>query len=275
VKERPLILFTLASQLAVGLFVLAALSQVLSAPAAGSPYPPLVLFAVTPLALLGMLASFLHLSRPLNAWRAVANLRASWLSREILCAAVFAGLSGLYTLVYGFGWGPVALRSGLAWLAALAGLALVYSMGRVYMLRSLPPWRTWLTLASFYATAFLLGILALAPGLPWGESAWLRLAALFCLGVQVLAAAQWAKTQSRPVRHLALKAAYQRPEALPPPLRRWLALRLGLGAAGVALFVLVSPSCSGPLTALSMWLAFALALAGEIIGRSLFYSALE
>lgn len=265
-KERPLILFTLASQLAVGLFVL-------SVPAAGSPDLPLALFAVTPLALLGMLASFLHLSRPLNAWRAVANLRSSWLSREILCAGLFAGLSALFTLVQWLGWGPAALRSALAWLAALAGLALVYSMGRVYTLRSLAPWRTWLTLASFYATAFLLGILAgAASGLPWGAPAWPGLAALLCLVVQVLAAAQWAKAQSRSVRHLALKAAYSRPRTLPPPLQRLVTLRLGLGAAGVALFLLV---CGGALPALFLWLAFGLALAGEIIGRALFYSILE
>jgi anaerobic dimethyl sulfoxide reductase subunit C (anchor subunit) len=240
----------------------------------------LALLPVTPLALAGMLASFLHLGTPRNAWRALANLRTSWLSREILFAGLFAGLSGLFSAMQWFGWGPALLRSGLALLAALCGLGLVYCMARVYMLRSVLAWQTWLTASSFFATTFLLGGLALAAiyagivfnNLPLRDTGpflhnyvqpWLSLAVVLLMGVQTLAAALWAANQTQPARHMALKAVYQRPAGLPLRLRTLLALRLGLGAAGVALFLLVYPAYGGWHTALLNALAFLLALAGS------------
>jgi len=88
-----------------------------------------------PWALLGALAaamalSALHLGRPGRAWRAVLNLRTSWLSREIalaaafvvLCAAVFAGLLP-------------------AWSAAAAGFATLFAVDRVYQVAvKVPPY---------------------------------------------------------------------------------------------------------------------------------------
>lgn len=287
-KEHPLIIFTLVTQLAVGIFVPISL---LPAPgdwqgvSIAGPHNPLpALLAVTPLALLGMLASLLHLSTPLHAWRALSNLRTSWLSREIIFVSLFTGLSGLFTILECFNWGPTILRSALACSTTLTGLALIYNMARVYMLRSITPWRNWLTPASFYATTFLLGILALAAfgtgtnfeelmfgtgKQPWHHSALPHIAALLLLSVQFLATIQWVRTQARPVRHLAIKPAYQRFSSLPQPMQRWVALRLSLGAIGVTIFALTFPSCSSTFATLFLWLGFALALAGEIIGRAL------
>lgn len=293
-KERPLIIFTLVTQLAVGIFVLISLPTTLGdwhKVSTAGPHNPLpALFAVTPLALLGMLASLLHLSTPLHAWRAVSNLRTSWLSREIVFAGLFTGLSGLFTIFEWFNWGSPILRSVLACSTTLTGLALIYSMARVYMLRSITPWRTWLTPVSFYATTFLLGILALAAirsgnifeelllgtgKPPWHHSALPRIAALLTLSVQFLATIQWTQTQARPVRHLAIKLAYQRFSSLPKTMQRWVVLRLILETIGVAIFALTFPSRSTTFTALFLWLGLALTLGGEIIGRALFYSILE
>ena len=79
---------------------------------------------------LAMLLSALHLGRPGRAWRAVLNVRHSWLSREIvlasafmaLCAGVFAGLAP-------------------AWAAAAAGFASLFAVDRVYRVAvKVPPW---------------------------------------------------------------------------------------------------------------------------------------
>ena len=300
-KERPLILFTLLSQLAVGIFVLASITDALmayelaskTAPEKAAALTHLALLATAPLALLGMLASFLHLGTPRNAWRALANLRTSWLSREILFAGLFAGLSGLFSFLQWLGWGPGWLRHGLAVLAAACGLMLVYSMARVYMLRTVPAWQTWMTTASFFTTAFFLGSLVLAainagPLSPAKEHlAWLiwrleflprlTLAGVLHLGVQALFTAHWAVQHTQPARHLAL-AAYQHSRAAPRAASRafaWLVLRLGLSTAGLTLYILAYPEYHVPLAAITLWLAFALALAGEVIGKYLFYSILE
>jgi len=273
VKERSLVLFTLLAQLAVGLFVLTGLFHGL--PSTGVPHPGFVL--VPPLALLAMLTSFLHLGTPINAWRAISNLRTSWLSREILFMGLFSGLSSLLTLFLWLGWGSEALQRALGWLTVLAGLALVYCMARIYMLRSLPPWHTWLTLASFYASAFLLGGLALAAidtGLGSRGFA-MGLAALLLLSIQALITIHWARHQMRPVRHLALKAAYQRPFPRSTHLAALPALRLGLGVGGVALFLLAIPAYGSVNIGLLLWPAFLITLAGEAIGRCLFYNILE
>ena len=66
-----------------------------------------------------------HLGRPDRAWRALANLRRSWLSREIALVALFLGLCAL-SLLAAPGNRP------LAWGAALAGLAALWVVDRVY-----------------------------------------------------------------------------------------------------------------------------------------------
>ena len=102
---------------------------------------------------------------PLGAWRAVSNARQSWLSREILFAALFAGSSALFAGLHWLGWGSPVLRAALATIVGLAGLALVYAMSRAYRLRTVPTWNTWITPASFFAATFLQGALVVGLGL--------------------------------------------------------------------------------------------------------------
>ncbi len=137
-SERSLIAFTILSQLAVGGVWLLSLVQ---------PINPIALGASTISMLVALLASFLHLGTPQNAWRAIRNARSSWLSREVLCAALFtASLVGV--LITG--------RVGI-WLADVIGLALIVSMTQVYRLRTVAEWNRWTTSASFFTTTLLLG----------------------------------------------------------------------------------------------------------------------
>jgi len=164
VKKWSLILFTILSQMAVGAFwILMASQWVFRSQYGDAKAEDLILvplLVVEAIMLLSLLVSFAHLGSPMIAYRAISNFRSSWLSREISFALLFILSSG--TLIY-FLWarlGSVALRLVIAWLAALFGYMFIYSMSRLYMLRTVPVWNTLFTPLSFYLTTLILGGLA-------------------------------------------------------------------------------------------------------------------
>lgn len=73
-----------------------------------------------------------HLGRPGRAWRALDNLRGSWLSREILGFSLF-----LPAAVWALASGS---RGPSAWLGAVAGLVLLLSVDRLYQVAERRPW---------------------------------------------------------------------------------------------------------------------------------------
>jgi anaerobic dimethyl sulfoxide reductase subunit C (anchor subunit) len=121
----------------------------------------LALLAIGPVLLLGMAASVLHLGNITNAYRAVANLGQSWLSREIFFGVLFAVVGGVFGIMQWRKIGPFALRIVIAILAAIVGIGLVVSMSAVYLLANAPSWNTWGTPVSFAVTTLLLGVLAM------------------------------------------------------------------------------------------------------------------
>lgn len=157
--ERSLVAFTLLAQTAAGAFVTLAALQFLLVPNTLARLNRVALPLFAALMLAGLLISLLHLGNPARAMSAIINVKSSWLSREIVTATLFGGLS--------------VLSAGLAWLsvptlttriavggAAIAGLAMVYCMARVYRLRTVPAWNTRRTAAAFFGTAAVLGGLA-------------------------------------------------------------------------------------------------------------------
>ena len=98
------------------------------------------------LAAVALAASLLHLGRPLYAWKALRNLRRSWLSREVALFGVYGALAAMAVAV------PAA-----APVAAIVGAAGVYASGRLYMVPGRPAWCSPLTLARFGATTAALG----------------------------------------------------------------------------------------------------------------------
>lgn len=146
--EPSLVAFTLLAQAAAGV-VWAAGAHRLLAPTAAATALPLALRLAALLLGAGIMASLLHLGRPRRAWRALANLRTSWLSREILSTGAF-GL-GLAALVLR----PAAL---LHLLVVLAAAAMVHAMAAVYRVRTIPAWDRPRTTIEFFATAALLGV---------------------------------------------------------------------------------------------------------------------
>lgn len=165
VAEWPLTLFTILAQLAVGAFLTLGVIQVagrtkFSQQAVDRMNPP-ALYALGPIMVLALVGSMFHLGNPLNAPNAIRHLATSWLAREILFGAGFAALGFLFALVTWKNWLSPALRTALAALTAVWGFVFVWVMANVYLVATIPAWDRWTTPAQFYVTAFLLGTLAM------------------------------------------------------------------------------------------------------------------
>jgi DMSO reductase iron-sulfur subunit len=188
---------------------------------------------------LGGFFSFAHLGAKRNAWRAPFHLKKSWLSREIL----FFGL-------FGAGWLVGFVLPGMKWVTSLLGVGLIYSMAKVYQLRPMPAWNTWRTTAGFFITAALLGQSAMDVLLDGKKMTYGIVAAL--LAVELV---------------MTLSAGFKAKNSVTN-------LRVGLSAAamlGVGTMLFAS-------NRFGVWIGpiiFLLVLAEEIIGRVLFYTALE
>ena len=105
-------------------------------------------------------SSFLHLGNPVNAPRALNNLSGSWLSREILAIGVFS-VSLVVTVTLGWKTGNPGLQKYLVVLSSVSGMALLWTMSRVYTVPTIPAWNSWNTPVSFVSTALGLGLLTL------------------------------------------------------------------------------------------------------------------
>lgn len=256
-REAPLVAFTLAGQAAAGAYAIAAGLQLM----AGAPVGLVDLRTLAVLLLLmvvGMAASLFHLGAPQRAYRALLGLRTSWLSREVLAAALFAGCLGVQAGAAWL-WGARHIPAGLALLTALAGLALIYCMARAYMLRTMQAWDTPAVLLSFVATSLVLGsllALVLGPGVGPRGGALLWLLALAAAADAALGL--WRLRPARPGKYGSLRAPARPHAALA-------ALHVGL------LFLGISWAWWALVAARSFLPALALVVAAEVAGRAQFY----
>lgn len=164
-REWALIAFTILTQMTIGSFLVLGAVHFYAARkkgmAAADRMSDRALISLIPVLGLALLASLLHLGNPLNAPRAVTNLASSWLSREILSTVIFGGLAVVFAFMQWRKIGQFAVRNIIAWLAAITGIVVVYSMASVYMIRTVPAWNTIATPITFFATTLLLGSLAM------------------------------------------------------------------------------------------------------------------
>jgi len=165
-NEFPLVVFTIIAQMSVGSFVVLGLIHLLAGRAGRRSADVIdrvsdpALYAIGPILVVGLLASMMHLGTPIRAINALRHLDSSWLSREILFGLLFAAFGGAFAFCQWFRWLTPRLRQVLAGLAALVGLALIWSMTMVYRLPTVPAWDSWATPVRFFATTLLLGSLA-------------------------------------------------------------------------------------------------------------------
>ena len=165
-REWALPFYTILVQLALGAFISLWLIRTFAAAKYGKEQVDhiidnsvLVIFITIGA---GMLGAHSHLSRPLQSIYAILNLRSSWLSREILFNLLFFLSTGLLLTLQITGKASWRLKTALGWLAILLGSANVYCMAHIYLLPTQAAWNTPITILSFFTTAFLLGIMALA-----------------------------------------------------------------------------------------------------------------
>ncbi len=159
-NEWPLVLFTLLSQISLGIifaaFMVSFVMKNTDTPAVGELKRLLVIVAMSLMGV-ALIISFLHLSSPQHAVYAISNTGASWLSREILLAAMylFTLLVCFTSLSYNV---PHRSMFDYFFLTSLViGVIMVWTMVRVYMLPTVPLWNTPGTPVAFFNSALLLG----------------------------------------------------------------------------------------------------------------------
>lgn len=248
----PLIVMTVLTQLSVGAFATIWLLQLFGRPAR------LEIAALGSVLLggLALAASTMHLGRPIHAYRALRMWKRSWLSREVLMFACFSLFSGMYAgaLLLKL---PGSLGSGA--LTTLFGFAGITASSCIYLVRARPAWNDKSTVGEFFLTALLLGPLFVASlGVP---GRWLLLApvagasaALLNLAVKFLRMASSDEFE--------LKASSLL-------LSTVLASRLLIRGALLVIGGIALPLFSS--TRLGICFALVTAMAGEILGRYLFF----
>ncbi len=151
------IVFTVASGAGFGLLAWLAFSVLTVPPASSAAFYTAAFGVAFGLAIVGLLASTLHLGRPERAWRAFSQWRTSWLSREGVAAVVALGSGGLLALAAVFDW-PYIVQAPLALPTLLSALATVWCTGMIY--ESLPTIRAW----SHWLTTEVYLVLSVASG---------------------------------------------------------------------------------------------------------------
>lgn len=249
----PLVVMTVLTQLPVGAFATIWLLQLLGASTR------LGIAALTSLLVgaLALAASTLHLGRPIYAYRAVKMWRRSWLSREVL---LFTGFSFVACLYAGALWTGLPGGVAIGALTVALGLGGVTASAFIYRVPSRPAWNTPFTLVQFNLTAATLGPL-FAAAVGTGDSRWLAVAAATMAGAElVVLALRFFRLSASDAVELQASA-----RLLATTLASRLIVRGGLLAVGGMALPLFS---SRPAV---LWVAFALALGSEVLGRYLFF----
>jgi len=265
--EWPLMIFTVFGQCVAGGFIVLALA-LLKGDLNREQQQRLVLsmFGLWVLMGIGFIASTLHLGSPMRAFNSLNRVGASSLSNEIASGAIFFAVGGL-------GWLLAVLKklpAGLRTLWLIVTMVFVWMMVRVYnTIDTVPTWYSVWTPMSFFLTLFiggpLLGFLLLRVA---GVDGWamrlLPAVTLLALAVStVVALVQGAELAT-------IHSSIQQASALVPDYGSLMAWRVVLLAAALVCWIV--PQLKGYQPALPLLsLAFVLVLAGELIGRGVFY----
>jgi len=251
----PLVIMLVLTQIAAGLSVMAAVSYLTGEQSRALPVAAFAILNV------GLVASVLHLGRPLKAWRAFLGWRKSWLSREIVAFNAFAGAALLGVIC------PAA-----SVIAAVAGIGAVAASVMVYVDTKRPFWSGPFVTGNFFGTALSCGA-GVAAGISAATAnptaarsfAILTLCTALVLTAWRLSEVRKPKFDSTAATHLNSRLIF---ESLGHAAKSHV---VAVGAASIC-FALAWIARGGPI---SVWTAVGagLLIAGEIVARYLFFTA--
>jgi len=294
-RENPLVLFTLASQAAIGLFATLLLGAVFGSSAISAfsltPVYPLAVLSAVALAAFALLMSTTHLGKPIRFYRGFNNLRHSPMAREGAGIAAFLAFAGLHLLavlpsqVWLQEWAGLPRELGaaltapgrvLGWLALVGAGVGLYYMYRCYRIKARPFWDHPQTGFAFVGCSLYLGALSLAAvavpalwltGNPWvGLLSACSLIASAGLLVEGLGLALHARDMRAAETEGAVSHYVQRTTFG----KTWLARNTLLPVTAVCL--LAAPLYLDLAGGALLWVLFALsAVAVALTGRALFY----
>ncbi len=282
-RENPLVIFTLATQMVVGAFLLLFLGPQFGLEVVSQSSHPVTHVALL-IALLvvqtgALVLSTMHLGKPHRFYRAFNNLRYSPVSREVAGVAVFFNAVGAYTLIYLLPEMEILTQLQIiaGWVGVVSGPVALYAMYRIYRIKARPFWNHWQVASSFYGSMLVFGPLVV--GLVYaavmgfaGQDfasllsllAWPMAIGLALEGVGLIAHARDLKAQGG-------EGAAAHQEQCTKFGKTYLARNVGLGVSVGLMTVLALLAPSGAI-ALTAWSVMAVLLIGTaLIGRALFY----
>lgn len=112
------------------------------------------------LIILGLISAMAHLGNPKNVTHSLSNVTRSWLSREIVSISLLAAGIGLLWILTLAG-----VLNGLFFIESvslISGIFAVWTMSKVYALRTVPVWNHFSTPIDFYGTVLISGGIASA-----------------------------------------------------------------------------------------------------------------
>ena len=180
--DFPLVLFTLLTQMTIGLLLVSAAQQWAVAGGTSVSKMRSEWIAVLALLALGVITSFFHLGHPLGAVRMLANLSSAWLSREIL----LIGLFGILVVVTLYGLMKNRVNRWLVAATAVIGLLTLVANAFTYAPPSMPAIDNLLPLVFFGLTALILGTAVAVYFVPAAKQQWLTILLAASLGIALV-----------------------------------------------------------------------------------------
>ncbi|HEH7350182.1 TPA: dimethyl sulfoxide reductase anchor subunit [Escherichia coli] len=256
--EWPLMIFTVFGQCVAGGFIVLALALLKGDLRAEAQQRVIAcMLGLWVLMGIGFISSMLHLGSPMRAFNSLNRVGASALSNEIASGSIFFAVGGIGWLLAMLKKLSPALRTLWLVVTMVLGVVFVWMMVRVYnSIDTVPTWYSIWTPMGFFLTMFMGGPL---------------------LGYLLLSLAGvdgWAMRLLPAISVLALVVSgvmsVMQGAALVPDYGALMSWRIVLLA--VALCVWIAPQLKGYQPAVPLLsVSFILLLAGELIGRGVFY----
>ena len=267
--EWPLVLFTVLGQCVVGATIITGMGWLAARnERADERRIVLNMFFLWVIMGIAFFASVLHLGSPLRAFNSLNRIGSSALSNEIASGSVFFAVGGFWWLLSVIGKMPATL--GRIWLviSMVLGLIFVWAMTRVYQIDTVPTWYNGYTTASFFLTVVLTGplfaalLLKLAK-VPFNGKFFASLSVLALLASLAVVVMQTSELGF-------IHSSVQQANALLPDWGRLQVWRFVLLLAGLGCW-LCPLLRRVPSHSIGLAIGLLLVLAGEFIGRGLFY----